>query len=136
MLRIIAGKARSGKTSLINAEIKYAVSKGQGGRFLLVPEQYSHEAERELCRICGDSLSLYAEVLSFTGLARKITAELGGIAVPYLDEGGRILCMAQALKMSLSVTRARKRKNRYCNKCFFVLCEKVNAFLLERWYNF
>ena len=99
MLRIIAGKARSGKTSLINAEIKDAVSKRQGGRFLLVPEQYSHEAERELCRICGDSLSLYAEVLSFTGLARKITAELGGIAVSYLDEGGRILCMALALKM-------------------------------------
>ena len=81
MLRIIAGRARSGKTSLINSEIRDAVLNGQGGRFLLVPEQYSHEAERELCRICGDSLSLYAEVLSFTGLARKIAAELGGISV-------------------------------------------------------
>ena len=43
-----------------------------------MPEQYSHEAERELCSVCGDSLSLYGEVLSFTGLARKLSGAFGG----------------------------------------------------------
>ena len=99
MLRIITGKARSGKTAAINREIQQAVLAKQGGRILLVPEQYSHEAERELCEICGDTLSLYAEVLSFTGLARKVASSLGGIAVPWLDDGGRTLCMAQAMKL-------------------------------------
>ena len=99
MLRIITGKARSGKTAAINREIQQAVQQKQGGRILLVPEQYSHEAERELCEVCGDTFSLYAEVLSFTGLARKITSLLGGIAVTYLDDGGRTLCMAQAMKL-------------------------------------
>ena len=99
MLHIITGKARSGKTSAIYSEIHRAVESQQGGRILLVPEQYSHEAERELCEICGDTLSLYAEVLSFTGLARKVASSLGGIAVPYLDDGGRTLCMAQAMKI-------------------------------------
>ncbi len=98
MLRLITGKAGVGKTAMINEEIRDAVLRREGGRLLIVPEQYSHEAERELCRVCGDTLSLYAEVLSFTGFARKISTELGGIAVPYLDDGGRTLCMAQAMK--------------------------------------
>ena len=98
MLRLITGKAGSGKTAAINNEIRQAVEQGRGRRLLIVPEQYSHEAERELCRICGDALSLYAEVLSFTGLARKASSEMGGIARQLLDKGGRMLCMAQAVK--------------------------------------
>ena len=97
-LRIITGLAGSGKTAQINREIRDAVLAGQGRRLLIVPEQYSHEAERELCSVCGDTLSQYAEVLSFTGLARSLRAELGGTAKPFLDKGGKLLCMAMAVK--------------------------------------
>lgn len=113
MLRLIIGKAGTGKTALVINEIKAAVDSRQGGRILLVPEQYSHEAERELCRVCGDSLSRYAEVFSFTGFARRIAAELGGGCVPYLDKGGRLLCMALAvsgLSTRLKVYGAAARK--------------------------
>jgi ATP-dependent helicase/nuclease subunit B len=96
-LRLITGKVRSGKTSYIIGEIREAVRKGTERSLLLVPEQYSHEAERELCAVCGDSLSLYGEVFSFTGLARRLMSELGGGAAPWLDKGGRLLCMALAL---------------------------------------
>ena len=78
MLRLIIGRAGSGKTAAIIGEIAEAVREGRGGSMLLVPEQYSHEAERELCERCGDSLSLYAEVFSFTGLARRVLARAGG----------------------------------------------------------
>ena len=108
MLKLIIGKAGSGKTSAVHQEICAAVRARQGSRLLIVPEQYSHEAERELCRVCGDTLSRYAEVLSFTGLARKAASALGGLAVSYLDEGGRTLCMAQTMKTvgsALSVFR-------------------------------
>ena len=97
MLRLIIGKAGTGKTAAIYGELRRAVERGESRRFLLVPEQYSHEAERELCRICGDALSLTAEVFSFTGLARRIGQEKGGQAAPLLDKGGRLLCMALAL---------------------------------------
>lgn len=96
MLRIISGRAGTGKSAAVMNEIARAVERREGGYILLVPEQYSHEAERELCGICGDSLSLYAEVLSFTGLARRVAGELGGGAAQYLDKGGRLLCMALA----------------------------------------
>ena len=98
MLRLLIGKAGSGKTAAVIGEIRRAVQAGRGGSMLLVPEQYSHEAERELCRACGDSLSLYAEVFSFTGLARRVLQQQGGAAVPWLDKGGRLLCMALALE--------------------------------------
>ena len=97
MLRLILGKAGAGKTAALIEEIREAVLAKRGGSVLLVPEQYSHEAERELCLRCGDSLSLYAEVFSFTGLARRMQQKLGGAAGGYLDKGGRLLCMALAL---------------------------------------
>ena len=97
MLRLIIGRAGTGKTAAVIAEINEAVQNGLGRRMLIVPEQYSHEAERELCARCGDSLSLYAEVFSFTGLARRVLQQQGGAAAPWLDKGGRLLCMALAL---------------------------------------
>ena len=97
MLRLITGRAGAGKTAQIMDEIRRAASEHEGGRCLLVPEQYSHEAERELARVAGPSLPLYAEVLSFTGLARKVEAELGTGGRRPVDAGGRLLCMALAL---------------------------------------
>ncbi len=113
MLHIHYGPAGAGKTSLLMQTLQARVSEKKNGNLLLVPEQYSHECERELCRICGDSASLYAEVLSFTGLARKVSDELGGSAAPMLDQGGRLLCMARALgqiasRLKLYGTAARR----------------------------
>ncbi len=98
MLRFVIGRAGAGKTAALIREIRENMLRGMGGNILLVPEQYSHEAERELCRVCGDSLSLYAEVLSFSGLARSLETRRGGAAAPWLDQGGRMLCMALALQ--------------------------------------
>ena len=97
MLRLIIGRAGSGKTSAMIAEIAEAVRCGRGGSMLIVPEQYSHEAERELCEKCGDTLSRYAEVFSFTALARRVMQQQGGAAAAWLDKGGRMLCMALAV---------------------------------------
>ena len=85
MLRLITGRAGAGKPALVMDEIRRAALSGEGGRVLLVPEQYSHEAERELARVAGPGLPLCAEVLSFTGLARKLEAELGSGGTRCLD---------------------------------------------------
>ena len=113
MLRLILGKAGAGKTAAVIEEIRQAAARRQGGNLLLVPEQYSHEAERELCLKCGDSLSLYAEVFSFTGLARRVLQQQGGGAAQFLDKGGRLLCMALALRQvgpRLRIYSAAQRK--------------------------
>jgi len=111
VVRLILGGAGSGKTNRIFADIAARVASKQTGTVLLVPEQYSHEAERELCRVAGDSLSACAEVLSFSGLARKVFAECGG-ARRAMDAGGRILCMAAAMEPIGASLRVYKRSHR------------------------
>ena len=97
MLRLILGRAGTGKTGLILDELRERVEARTGGGWLIVPEQYSHEAERELAARCGPSASLYAEVLSFTRLAHRVALAVGGSARTYIDKGGRLLQLALAL---------------------------------------
>ena len=104
-MRLITGKVRSGKTAYIIQEIRDAVNSGVGKKLLLVPEQYTHEAERELCEACGDSLSLHAEVMSFTGFARWSMGMHGGAADVHMDNGGKLLCLSQALRELQPVLR-------------------------------
>ena len=82
-------------------------------RVILVPEQYSHEMERALCRAAGDSASLHTEVLSFTRLGRRVADTAGGGAERVLDAGGRMLLMYAALQGvadSLTVYRQPSRR--------------------------
>ena len=97
MLRLILGRAGTGKTGMLLDELRARVAAKRPGGYLIVPEQYSHEAERELAGRCGDSASLYAEVLSFTRLAYRAALDAGGSARTYIDKGGRLLQLAVAL---------------------------------------
>ena len=97
MLKLILGRAKSGKTAMVMDAIRRRVAEERENTLLLIPEQYSHEAETELLRVCGDRLCLYAEVLSFSRLALRVEAELGGSGPAALDKGGRLLCLARAV---------------------------------------
>ena len=100
MVRLILGRAGTGKTGMIIDEIRSRVLSREGRSLLIVPEQYSHEAERELAKRCGDGASLSAEVLSFTRLAHRVALEVGGSARTYVDAGGRLLQLALALEQT------------------------------------
>ena len=104
MLTIVTGRAGTGKTTYLMERIRGDVT-ARRRSILIVPEQYSHEAERELCRVCGPGLSLYAEVLSFTGLARWVDRMLGSGELPPLDKGGQLLCMSLAVSRVFSQLR-------------------------------
>jgi len=79
-------------------EIKRRMFSGETGILLIVPEQYSHDAERQLCLVCGDRLSLHAETLSITRLCNNVFTETGGVSGRILDGGSRILVMHRALE--------------------------------------
>lgn len=96
MLKLILGRAGSGKTTAV-----YRRMCGAGAerpQVLLVPEQNSHEAERALCKVGGNGVSLYAEVLSFSRLANRVFLAAGGLGEAELDAGGRLLLMHRAVK--------------------------------------
>ncbi len=95
MLKILMGRARSGKSRRILGEI---AEKGDSSRqILLVPEHASHQAEVDLCRVCGDTASRHAEVLSFRRLATRVLAITGGAADVSIDAGGKLLLLQRSL---------------------------------------
>lgn len=98
MVRLILGRAGSGKTTRLLENVRTHSAAGVTGQIFLVPEQFSLNAERALCRVCGNAISLSAEVLTFRNLATRVFEELGGCAGTFLDNGGRILTMYLAVQ--------------------------------------
>ena len=74
MLTLITGRGKSGKTRLLLETVKACPTTQMASRIVLVPEQLSHETERLLSELCGDSISFTAEVLSFTRLCDRVFA--------------------------------------------------------------
>lgn len=75
-----------------------AAKVGQTGQILLVPEQFSFDAEWRLCERGGDTISRFAEVLSFTRLYDRVCTLTGGAAEQIMDRAGRLIAMAGALE--------------------------------------
>lgn len=114
MLTLLLGRAGTGKTSAILKRL------GEDAKFrpqlLIVPEQYSHDTERRLCKALGNAAARRAEVLSFTRLYSRVCDRAGGGAAPCLDGGGRLLLMRAAVQEageSLTVYRSPSRKSSF-----------------------
>ena len=97
MLSLVLGRAGTGKTGYVLDEIRRRMGAGETGLLLIVPEQYSHDAERQMCSCCGDAVSMFAETHSFTRLCGRVFAEAGGSS-HILDSGGQILVMHRAVE--------------------------------------
>lgn len=98
MLELILGRDWTANTDEILRMVAEDVAAERPGRILLVPELISHDMERRLCEAAGDTASRYAQVLSFTRLARRIADSVGKTAGQCLDNGGRVVAMAAAAR--------------------------------------
>ena len=98
MLRILLSKDWLASRDEILRRIADDVANERPGRILMVPELISHDTERRLCKVAGDTVSRFAEVLSFTRLASRVADMAGNSAVQCLDNGGRIVTMAAATR--------------------------------------
>ncbi len=96
MLTLLLGRAGTGKTEELWKRL--GEDARQRPQLLIVPEQYSHDTERRLCKVLGNAGAAGAEVLSFTRLYNRVCDRIGGGAAPCLDAGGRILLMRAAVK--------------------------------------
>ncbi|MBM6870985.1 exodeoxyribonuclease V subunit gamma [Pseudoflavonifractor phocaeensis] len=110
MLELLLGRSGTGKTEEVFRRIAGTPERPQ---ILIVPEQHSHNAERQLCERGGNRVCRWAEVLSFSRLASRVFSSCGGGAAATLDAGGRVLLMYRALKGvsdQLTVYRRPSRK--------------------------
>ena len=98
MLELVLGENWTANSEYILSAIGNDVKNRLEGRILLVPELISHDMERRLCVAAGDTASRYAEVLTFTRLARRVAEDRGCSLPECLDNGGRVVAMAAAAR--------------------------------------
>ena len=106
MLHILMGRDWTANRDAVLGRIAADVKDRKPGRILMVPELISHDMERRLCTWAGDTASRYAEVLSFTRLARRVSDSMGNAAMECLDNGGRVVAMAAAARQMSSRLKA------------------------------
>lgn len=106
MLHIVLGTDWVSNRNEILRRISGDVAGHRGNRILLVPELISHDMERRLCASAGDTASRFAEVLSFTRFARRVAEYTQDPGPECLDNGGRIVAMAAAVRSLHSKLKA------------------------------
>ena len=100
MLTLLLGRDWTANRDKILDQIAQDVRQELPGRILLVPELISHDTERRLAAVAGDTSSRFAQVLSFSRLARRVSDLVGSGAEECLDNGGRVVAMAAAARMT------------------------------------
>lgn len=98
MLRLILGRAGSGKTQYIRRLLADFAEGGGNGAILIVPEQFSFESERAMLEMLGEKNNGRIEVLSFSRLADAVFREYGGKTGAMIDESGKAVLMSLALE--------------------------------------
>lgn len=97
-LRFVYGRAGSGKTHFCLDELKTRIRSGaENPLILLVPEQYTFQAERDLIAMLNTGGILKTEVLSFRRLAFRIFNETGGITYPHMHPAGKNMILYRIL---------------------------------------
>lgn len=119
MLRFILGAAGTGKTFAVQREILCRAEEGRRS-LLLVPEQFSWQAEHDIYRLLGDRKSAFVQVFSFTALAREVEKRLGGGAAPVLSDAGRCVFIRRAIDLLGDEVCAYGRHRR--DSAFYSLC--------------
>ncbi|HHY83616.1 MAG TPA: ATP-dependent helicase/deoxyribonuclease subunit B, partial [Clostridiales bacterium] len=118
-MHYITGRSGSGKTMRIYQEIGEALLKGEDRLILMVPEQFTLQAERDLINKLDLPGILNVEVLSFTRLAYKVFNEAGGLARTYINEQGRHMILRRILddiRDDLTVYKAVSRQGGFIDK--------------------
>ncbi|MEN3003946.1 helicase-exonuclease AddAB subunit AddB [Dehalobacterium formicoaceticum] len=97
-LRFIYGRAGSGKTRYCLEEIKARIEEeASHPLILLVPEQFSFQAEKDLITMLGRGGSIETQVLSFQRMAFRIFNQLGGITYPHIHTAGKCMLLYRIL---------------------------------------
>jgi ATP-dependent helicase/nuclease subunit B len=97
-LRLIYGRAGSGKTRFCLDEMKSRINADPESHLvLLVPEQFTFQAERDLVSVLKTGGILKTEVLSFRRLAHRVFNDVGGITYPHIHPAGKCMLIYRIL---------------------------------------
>ena len=99
--KIIYGRSGSGKTTYIFNEIKKRIDK-QNKVYIVVPEQFSYSAEKNLLNTLEENSAINAEVLTLSRMADRVIADTIGNNSTHLSKIGKNMIIYEALENSKS----------------------------------
>jgi ATP-dependent helicase/nuclease subunit B len=99
MIKFIYGNPGTGKTEEIFKMLEDD-ARNKKSALLIVPEQMTVSAERELLKRLPASAQLHIEVLNYTRLANKLFREHGGVAYNSSTRGLQKLLMWRAIMIA------------------------------------
>ena len=106
-LRLVYGRAGTGKSHRCMQEIKQVLREGgKGPLVMIVPEQYTLQAEKKLVSVVGSTGIIGAEVMSFRRMAYRVFNDVGGLTRKTIDSAGKavLLCsIIEDMKDGLSI---------------------------------
>ena len=112
-LNVIAGRAKTGKSTYIYNEIKRELDNKTGRNLILiVPEQITYQAEYEIIENFGNCGIMDVEILSFKRLAYKIFEEVGGLKVQEIDSFGKIMMLKHAFEENMNDLQVFKKASK------------------------
>lgn len=100
-LRLICGRAGTGKTTFCFEEIKNRINNKEK-IYIITPEQYSFTEEKKLLKKLQTGASINAEVLTFVRMAYRVLSEVGGITNISLSKAGRAMLIYDILEKEKS----------------------------------
>ena len=97
MLKLITGSAASEAPEILRKEIARSIESGKR-TLLIVPEQQTVAAEKEMAELLPDNAPLLFEVTNFTRFANSVFRELGGVDKEYCDGAKSALALMKIFK--------------------------------------
>ncbi|ABW19833.1 helicase-exonuclease AddAB subunit AddB [Alkaliphilus oremlandii] len=126
-IRYVFGRAGRGKSYFVLEEIKKRLEgEGHHKLFLLVPEQFTLQAERDLIGKQALKGIMRAEVLSFTRLTHYVFNEVGGITKIPINEIGKNMILrkiADESSKDLSIYKSIAKQEGFITKLNDLICE-------------
>ena len=126
-LRFIYGGAGKGKSTFCIKDIEQRQKEEtQKPLVLLVPEQFSFQAEKNLIEVVGSTGIKNVQVLSFNRLAYKVFSEVGGITRKHMDTSGKVMLIhsiMQKKKDEFTVFKAAARQKGFVDNVASVITE-------------
>ena len=95
-LRIVYGKAGSGKSKFCFDEVAKNINNGKK-IYIITPEQFSFTAENKLMESVGSKAVVNAEVITFNRMAYRVMNEIGGIIKTNLSKCGKSMLVYSIL---------------------------------------
>lgn len=97
-IRFIYGRSGSGKSRFCLNEIKTKITDQIKHQLvLLVPEQFTFQAERDLITVLKTGGILKVEVLSFQRMAFRVFNDVGGLTYPHIHSAGKCMILYRIL---------------------------------------